>query len=102
MHPQPRKHALLSASALAACLVAATITFAQEKKEEEPFWAKGRPKGDVTAKMAPVAAPPVPTPADKLPVLKVPAGFKVEVYQSGILDARGLRRGDKGTVFEIG
>ena len=29
----------------------------------------------------------------------MPAGFKVEVYQSGILDARGLRRGDKGTVF---
>jgi glucose/arabinose dehydrogenase len=99
MHPQHRKHALLTASGLAACLVAGTIAFAQEKKEEEPFWAKGRPKGDVTAKMAPVAAPPVPTPADKLPVLKAPAGFKVEVYQSGILDARGLRRGDKGTVF---
>ena len=53
MHPQHRKHALLTASALAACLVAGTIAFAQEKKEEEPFWAKGRPKGDVTAKMAP-------------------------------------------------
>jgi glucose/arabinose dehydrogenase len=99
MHPQPRKHALLTASALAACLVAGTIAFAQEKKEEEPFWAKGRPKGDVTAKMAPVAAPPVPTPEAQLPKLTVPPGFKVEVYQSGILDARGLRRGDKGTVF---
>ena len=99
MHPQPRKHALLSASALAACLVAGTIAFAQEKKEEEPFWAKGRPKGDVTAKMAPVAAPPVPTPEAQLPKLTAPPGFKVEVYQSGILDARGLRRGDKGTVF---
>ena len=99
MHPQHRKHALLSASALAACLVAGTIAFAQEKKEEEPFWAKGRPKGDVTAKMAPVAAPPVPTPEAQLPKLTAPPGFKVEVYQSGILDARGLRRGDKGTVF---
>ena len=38
-------------------------------------------------------------PVDKLPKLKVPAGFKVEVYQSGILDARGLRGGDKGTIF---
>ena len=97
MHPQHRKHALLTASALAACLVAATVAFAQEKKEEEPFWAKGRPKGDVTAKMAPVAAPPVPTPEAQLPRLTAPPGFKVEVYQSGILDARGLRRGDKGT-----
>ena len=49
--------------------------------------------------MAPVAAPPIPTPADKLPKLKAPAGFKVEVYQPGILDARAIRRGDKGTLF---
>ena len=49
--------------------------------------------------MAPVAAPPIPAAADKLPKLKVPAGFKVEIYQSGVLDARGLRRGDKGTIF---
>ena len=99
MHPQPKKRGLIAASALAASLVAATVVFAQEKKEEEPFWAKGRPKGEVTAKMAPVAAPPIPTPEAQLPKLTVPAGFKVEVYQSGILDARGLRRGDKGTVF---
>jgi glucose/arabinose dehydrogenase len=100
MHPQQTttKRGLLAASALAACLVT-TIAIAQEKKEEEPFWAKGRPKGDVTAKMAPVAAPPIPTPEADLPKLTAPAGFKVEVFQSGILDARGLRRGDKGTVF---
>ena len=84
---------------LAACLAAASGVYAQEKKEEEPFWAKGKPKEGAGAKMAPVAAPPIPTPADKLPKLKAPPGFKVEVYQSGILDARGLRRGDKGTIF---
>ena len=88
-----------AAAALAACLVAATSAMAQEKKEEEPFWAIGRPKGDVTAKMAPVAAPPVPTPEAQLPKLTAPPGFKVEVFQSGVLDARGLRRGDKGTIF---
>ncbi len=84
---------------LAACLLAAGAVYAQEKKEEEPFWAKGKPKDGPGAKMAPVAAPPIPVAADKLPKLKVPAGFKVEVYQSGVLDARGLRRGDKGTIF---
>jgi glucose/arabinose dehydrogenase len=41
----------------------------------------------------------VATPADKLPKLKAPAGFKVEVYQPGLLDARAIRRGDKGTIF---
>ena len=84
---------------MAVGLLAATVALAQEKKEEEPFWAVGRPKGEVTAKMAPVAAPPVPTPEAQLPKLTAPPGFKVEVYQSGVLDARGLRRGDKGTVF---
>jgi glucose/arabinose dehydrogenase len=101
MHPQPTKRSLPLELAwgIGACLVAATVALAQEKKEEEPFWAVGRPKGEVTAKMAPVAALPVPTPAAQLPKLTAPPGFKVEVYQSGILDARGLRRGDKGTVF---
>lgn len=92
-------HSLKAVAALAACFALAGAVYAQEKKEEEPFWAKGKPKEGPGAKMAPVAAPPVPTPADKLPKLKVPAGFKVEVYQSGVLDARGLRRGDKGTIF---
>lgn len=74
--------------------------FAQQAAEE-PFWAKGRPKADTAMKMAPVPAFPVPTAADKLPVakMKVPPGFKVEVWASDILDARGLRQGDKGTVF---
>lgn len=74
--------------------------FAQQAAEE-PFWAKGRPKGDEAMKMAPVPAFPVPTAADKLPIakMKLPPGFKVEVWASDILDARGLRQGDKGTVF---
>ena len=102
MRKLDRRCGLATASALAACLVATTAAFAQEKKEEKkevPFWAIGRPTEGVGAKMAPVAAPPVPTPEAQLPKLKVPDGFKVEVYQSGILDARGLRRGDKGTIF---
>src|SRR6478736_742886 len=71
------------------------------KQEEEPFWAVGRPKAGAGAQMAPVPAFPIPTPADKLPIakMKVPPGFKVELYAAEILDARGLREGDKGTVF---
>ena len=40
-------------------------------------------------------------PASELPVdkLKVPAGFKVEVWAEGIPEARSLALGDKGTVF---
>ena len=85
----------------AAALALATLAAAAQKPEEEPFWAKGRPKTDTAMKMAPVPAFPIPTAADKLPVgkIKLPPGFKAEVWASGILDARGLRQGDKGTVF---
>src|SRR5690349_6744989 len=62
----------------------------------------GRPEGNpAAAKLAPVAPPPLPAAADKLPTakLKLPPGFNVEVYASGIANTRSLRVGDKGTVF---
>jgi len=61
----------------------------------------GRPDTDDAKKLAPVPAPPLPAAADKLPLakLKVPAGFKIEVYASGMANARSLALGDKGTVF---
>jgi glucose/arabinose dehydrogenase len=62
----------------------------------------GRPEGnEAAAKLAPIAPPPTPTAPDKLPTakLKLPPGFNVEVYASGIFNARSLRVGDKGTVF---
>jgi glucose/arabinose dehydrogenase len=91
----------LSIAAAVAAALATTLSFAQEKKEEVPFWAVGRPAGEVTGKMAPVPAHPIPTAADQLPVkkMKLPPGFKAEVYQAGILDARGMREGDQGTIF---
>jgi glucose/arabinose dehydrogenase len=61
----------------------------------------GRPDNEAAAKLAPVAPPPIPAAADKLPVakLKLPPGFNIEVYASGIANARSLALGDKGTVF---
>jgi glucose/arabinose dehydrogenase len=62
----------------------------------------GRPEGnEAAAKLAPVAPPPLPAAPDKLPTakLKLPPGFNIEVYASGIANARSMRVGDKGTVF---
>lgn len=82
-------------------LLAVTTAWGQAKPEEVPFWAVGKPKNEAGAKMAPVPSFPIPTAADKLPIskMKVPPGFKVEVWASDILDARSMREGDKGTVF---
>jgi glucose/arabinose dehydrogenase len=62
----------------------------------------GRPEGNPNAaKLAPIAPPPIPAAADKLPTakLKLPPGFNIEVYANGIANTRSLRVGDKGTVF---
>ncbi len=61
----------------------------------------GRPDNEAAAKLAPVAPPPLPAAADKLPTakLKVPPGFNIEVYASGMANARELALGEKGTVF---
>jgi glucose/arabinose dehydrogenase len=61
----------------------------------------GRPDTEEAKRLAPVAPPPLPTPAEQLPTakLKAPQGFKIELYASGVDNARTLRQGDNGTVF---
>ena len=63
----------------------------------------GRPDTEAAMKLAPVAPPPIPATADKVAgvvdKLSLAKGFKLEVYASGIANARSLRIGDKGTVF---
>jgi glucose/arabinose dehydrogenase len=61
----------------------------------------GRPDTEEAKRLAPVAPPPLPTPAEQLPVakLKAPQGFKIELYAAGVDNARTLRQGDNGTVF---
>ncbi len=60
-----------------------------------------RPAQSAAQKLAPVDDPPIATPAAKLPLsqLHVPDGFKIEVYASGMANARSMALGDKGTVF---
>ena len=66
-----------------------------------PPWAQGRPDSPAVANLAPVAPPPIPTPADKLPVakLKLPKGFNLEVYAAGLANARSLRVDDRGNIY---
>jgi glucose/arabinose dehydrogenase len=102
MTPSTSLRSLLLAGACAGVL-AAGPTLAQQAAQPTPppSWAVGKPGGDAANKLAPVAPPPLPAAADKLPLdkLKVPKGFKLEVYAAGVPNARSLRLGDKGTVF---
>ena len=51
--------------------------------------------------LRPHAAPPLGTPADKLPLdkIKLPPGFKAEIWSSGHPGGRTMVQGDKGTIF---
>ncbi len=98
-----RRHLLLAGTigTLAVAVWPAAAQQTPASPEAPPPWAHGRPETAIGAKLAPIAPPPLPTAADKLPIakLKVPKGFKIEVYASGLANARSLRQGDKGTVF---
>jgi len=102
--------ALLRAGTLAAAFAVALPAMAQQPAAplpkpgtpgapNQPLY--GRPDSEAAMKLAPVPAPPIAAAVDKLPVdkLKLPKGFNIEVYASGIPDARSIRIGDKGTVF---
>jgi glucose/arabinose dehydrogenase len=109
------------AGLLGALLVAA-LTYAQQPADQpsppaappaatpmpsmqpEPTTVPGRPdipNAEVATQLRGIPAPPFPAPPDKLPTpqLKLPKGFNIEVYVSGVPNARSLRLGDKGTVF---
>lgn len=66
-----------------------------------PAWAQGRTPEMAASPLAPHAPKMTVTPADQLPIaaLRVPAGFKVEVWASGMPGARMMALGDRGTVF---
>lgn len=66
-----------------------------------PSWQQGRTAEQNASPLHPIAPIFTGRPASELPVntLKVPPGFKVEVYADGIPEARSLALGDKGTVF---
>lgn len=66
-----------------------------------PAWKQGISAEHEKSTLHPFAPHLTGRPASELPVskLRVPDGFKVEVWADGVPEARSLALGDKGTVF---
>ena len=66
-----------------------------------PPWAQGRPESMAASPLAPHAPRMTVTAPDRLPInaLRVPEGFKVEVWAHGAPGIRMLAEGPNGTVF---
>jgi glucose/arabinose dehydrogenase len=74
---------------------------AQAPAAAPPSWQQGRTAEQEKSTLHPFAPHMTGRDLKELSVdkLKVPAGFKVEVWADGIPEARSLALGDKGTVF---
>jgi glucose/arabinose dehydrogenase len=66
-----------------------------------PAWKQGMASDQASSPLHPFAPHLTGRPASDLPVgkLRVPPGFKVEVWADGVPEARSLALGDQGTVF---
>jgi glucose/arabinose dehydrogenase len=81
---------------LAAALLAATAAYAQA-----PAWHQGKPPAQADSKLAPLAGRNTETPAAEIPInkVKLPKGFKVEIWSTGHPGGRAMARGDAGKVY---
>ena len=59
------------------------------------------PKSMEASTLSPHATPMTVTPLEKIPLdkIKLPTGFKAEIWAHGMPGARMMTRGDKGTIF---
>ncbi|MCB4820344.1 PQQ-dependent sugar dehydrogenase [Roseicella aerolata] len=89
----------LLALGLGAAMVLPGLALAQQAPA--PAWAQGRPDAMSSSNLAPHPPKMTTTPAEQVPVsaLRVPQGFKVELWASGAPGARMMAEGPNGTVF---
>ena len=66
-----------------------------------PAWQQGRSAELADSKLAPHAGKMTVTPASEIPIdkLKLPPGFKVEIWSTGTPGVRAMARGDSGKIY---
>ncbi len=90
-----------AAIGLAAAIALPSLALAQQAAPAAPAWQQGRPDSMAASPLAPHAPRMTVTAPDRLPTsaLRVPEGFKVEVWAHGAPGVRMLAEGPDGTVF---
>lgn len=90
--------ARLSWAAGLGCTVAA---FAQAPAAPAPAWKQGMPAAMANSTLAPLAGKLTVTPAADIPIdkIKLPPGFKAEIWATGLPGGRAMARGDDGKIY---
>jgi glucose/arabinose dehydrogenase len=66
-----------------------------------PAWQQGRSAAMADSKLAPHAGKLTATPASQIPIdkIKLPPGFKAEIWAAGMPGARAMAMGDNGKIY---
>ncbi|NCV57559.1 MAG: sorbosone dehydrogenase family protein [Betaproteobacteria bacterium] len=82
-------------------LAATTAAVAQTPAAPPPAWKQGMPAKMADSPLAPLAGKMTVTEASEIPIdrIKLPPGFKVEVWASGLPGGRAMVRGDGGKIY---
>lgn len=101
MFPGNLRNSLLIAGMLGGFALTVQPAIAQAPPGFSPMDQTKPDKSGQNMGLKPIPTPPIATPADKLPVakIKLPSGFKAEVWSSGHAGGRTMVMGDKGTLF---
>lgn len=93
----PIKHTLVALGLTAF----ASSAFAQAAPAPAPAWKQGMPTAMSDSKLAPLAGKMTETPAADIPVqnIKLPPGFKAEIWATGIPGGRAMTRGENGKIY---
>lgn len=90
--------------ALAVAAAFAAPAFSQDKPKPPPAWHQGKPPAMTESKLAPHPGKMTETPASEIPIkkLKVPAGFKVELWATGLPGGRAMALSEDGKKVYVG
>lgn len=74
---------------------------AQTAPPQPPAWKQGIPADLADSRLAPHAGKLTATPASDIPIdqLKLPPGFKAEIWSTGTPGIRAMARGDSGKIY---
>jgi glucose/arabinose dehydrogenase len=90
--------------ALAVAAAFAAPVLSQDKPKPPPAWHQGKPPAMAESKLAPHAGKMTETPASDIPIskLKLPAGFKAEIWATGLPGGRAMAVSDDGKKVYVG
>ena len=92
---------MLNKLTMLAALLLASATASAQTAPPPPAWQQGRSAAQADSKLAPLAGKLTVTPAADIPIdkLKLPPGFKIEIWSTGNPGNRAMVRGESGKIY---